>query len=233
MIIVDLKHCITEALNAKKISASQASELTNFVNNLSETPYYEIGYSEFNKNTSQGLTFKDSTRTATFSVSNPIIIGNVSEEKVFDALNVLSTSFHTISNLQVYNDEKTILYVDTTDYTVDLATGEITRVLTGAIEEEAIVHLEYHSKQAQTIGTAVLETNSIKPGKGYLKSIKIDADNENVSFQLSKNNSDFFDITSYNIYELLESSDTIKVRVVTTSPNTIRRLMLITNKSLN
>ena len=232
MIQVDLKHCINEALQARKISQSQASELNNFVNSLTEHPYYEISYFDFDKSNSQGLSFKDATREASFSISNPVVVGNVDEEKKFDVTDVLSATYTKLENLKVYNNSKTIQYNETTDYTVDTETGVISRVLTGLITAEQIVHLEYYSHEPITVDTAVLQTNAFKLGKTTLKAIKIDADNENIVFQLSKNGGEFYTISTYNIFEQFLISDEIKLRVVTTSPNIIRRIMLIVNKSL-
>jgi len=94
------------------------------------------------------------------------------------------------------------------------------------------VHVEYFSEESAYSNTAMLETLPFNLLSGYIKAIKVDADNENVKLQLSINNSNFYDINSYNLYEKVKNTDSVKIRVITESPNTIRKLLIIVNTNI-
>jgi len=230
-----LKKLITDELAAKKISSDESVALNSFVDGLTDKNYYEVGYTEFNKSLSAGLTFKDSERVAIFSTgANPLKVGDVKEEKQFDlVLNTIDASFGTITDFSLFNSNETVEYLLNTDYTIDLSTGIVTRVLTGNILAGQVVTLIYVSDEAKTSGTAVLQTNSISLPSSTIKAIMVDADDKNISLELSKNNLDFYTINDYNISEEVESTDEVYLRVITASPNSIRKILIIFDKNLS
>jgi len=228
-----LKKLVSECLVSKKISSDESVSLLSFINALTDKNYIEIGYADFDKLLSSGLAFKDSDRVASFSTDkNPSQVGNVTEELAFDA-DEITTTYSNLESISIFNTDGTTEYDLNTDYTVDLTTGVISRVLLGAIADDEVVNLVYFSKEAKTVSTAVLQTKKITMQECVLKAIIVDADSKDVSYELAKNSLDFYSINSYNISEQVAVGDELYLRVVTTSPNSIRKIMLIFDKNLN
>ena len=227
-----LIYCVNETVSARKISQTLATELIAFINTIYDTNFIEIGYNLFDKELSRGLTFQDSKREATLSIISPLPIESIEEEKQFSNLGVLSTTFSNIKNLIVTDKDGEIEYTEDDDYTVDYETGEITLTIATTIPADSIVNLAYYSEEALISDSSYLQTNSFKLPAGYIKAVKIDADDENINLQMSINNNDFFNIKSIDCFEKVTATDNMKLRVAIDDINTIRKIIVVVNKEI-
>jgi hypothetical protein len=227
-----LIYCINETVTARKLSSTLATELITFVNTIYDTNFIEIGYNLFDKELSRGLTFQDSKREAILSIVSPLEIETIEEEKQFSALGVLTTTYSKIKNLIVTDKDGVIEYVEDDDYTFDSETGEITLALNTTILAESIVNLAYFSEESLIADSSYLQTISFKLPTGYIKAIKIDADDENVELQIAINNAEFFNIKSVDSFEKVNATDNIKLRIAIDDINTIRKAIILVNKEI-
>jgi hypothetical protein len=227
-----LIYCINETVTARKLSSTLATELIAFVNTIYDTNFIEIGYNLFDRELSRGLTFQDSKREATLSIVSPLEIETIEEEKQFSALGVLTTTYSKIKNLVVTDKDGVIEYVEDDDYTFDSEIGEITLTLNTTIPAESIVNLAYFSEESLIADSSYLQTISFKLPTGYIKAIKIDADDENVELQIAINNDEFFNIKSVDSFEKVNATDNIKLRIAIDDINTIRKSIILVNKEI-
>jgi len=227
-----LIYCINETVNARKLSSTLATELIAFVNTIYDTNFIEIGYNLFDKELSRGLTFQDSKREAKLSIVSPLEVETIEEEKQFSALGVLTTTYSNIKNLVITDKDGVIEYVEDDDYTFDSETGEITLSQNTTIPTEAIVNLAYFSEESLIVDSSYLQTVAFNLPAGYIKAIKIDADDENVDLQIAINNDEFFNIKSVDSFEKVSATDDIKLRIAIADVNTIRKAIVLINKEI-
>jgi hypothetical protein len=159
-------------------------------------------------------------------------IETIEEEKQFSVLGVLTTTYSKIKNLIVTDKDGVIEYVEDDDYTFDSETGKITLALNTTIPAESIVNLAYFSEESLIADSSYLQTISFKLPTGYIKAIKIDADDENVELQIAINNAEFFNIKSVDSFEKVNATDNIKLRIAIDDINTIRKAIILVNKEI-
>jgi len=229
-----IKKLISDGITTKKISSAEGTLLNSYVDGFTDKNYLEIPYSQFDKETSAGIIFTDAERTAKFSTGdNPLKVGNITEEKSFIVANTVTCTYGDLLSLSVYNKNSSVQYILGTDYTVVTGTGVVTREITGAITALETVTLVYESDATLEADTAVLQTTEITFPDSVLKAVLIDADDNNVTFEMAKNILDFYTINNYNIGEEISSSDKVYFRIITKSPNTIRKVMIIFDKTIS
>ena len=83
---------------------------------------------------------------------------NVKEEKTFDITDKLQLTHKNIKNV-VVKEGANILSEDT-DYSVDVLTGELTRIDTGALLAEAAVTINYEYKGPETVGILMINAKT-------------------------------------------------------------------------
>lgn len=76
-----------------------------------------------------------------------------------------------------------------------------------------------------TGGTANLATNAISL-VGIIKAFKVESTTEDVTFQITKDGTTYYDVDSYNCNEIITSSNTFKVRIKSPD-NVIKSFMII------
>lgn len=224
----------SEALNAKKISNEEYRNLVEFADTVADKNYIELNYEDFDSGKSQGMLFVDLKRYAeAVDSGNPVVIGSISEELQFDIENELTLSYTKISSIDIYSHDKVTKYTFNDDYEVEPITGVVTRLPAGLIPASETVLCVYDSNEASGDMTSFVQTNSFSIGNATIKAIKVDSDDENIEVQISKNNLDFYTISSYNSLVTSLLDDSISLRVATEVSNKIRKVMVIFDKNLN
>lgn len=77
-----------------------------------------------------------------------------------------------------------------------------------------------------TGGTANLLTNTLNIGNAIVKSFKVEATTEDVTIQITKDGTNYYDVDSYNCNETITTTDTFKVRIKSPD-NVIKSFMII------
>jgi len=227
----DIKKTIADSLLAQKISPEQSSQLNALIESMSLLNYKEINYTDFDKENSNGIIFSDNDRVAGYAIAAPVKYGNTVEESIFtaDPINTLTTTRTEISNVVIKSQDGLTMYTETTDYTFDSTTGVITRItaaLGGNITDAEAVSISYFSSENVTPGTATLQTKVINIGASMIKAIKLNAVDENVELQLSKDGISYFNVPSYNIFEEILETEELYIRVIVPAGNSIRNIIV-------